>query len=764
MPPAIPIIAGAVATAASTAAGATILGLSVASTAAIVGTVVSVAASVAISTVTKKKTKKRSVPRVSVNPGAGAAGPAPAPIATAASSATVGQPGSGSSPTPANLSPSLGVPNSLPPVRHIYGKVKIQGSPAPWRVDGRDLYGCLILNSRPSDGGDFSLRVDKENITLTGDPFDFTGPGARPSSGVLQNHLIVWIGRGDQTGPPDLVLANASSIFNPTDAWSGLTVAWVIAAAGSAATFRERWASSPPEFEFTMKWSKVWDPRDEDQDPDDPDTWTWSNNQGLVALDAETQNPKEPLQLDLIDLETYKTQADIADEEVTISTGTEKRYCANGLVLFGAGELHSTLEPIYVAGASHRIRNGGLRAVTPGRFEEPELTITDYIGPDITIETLGPSRDLVTRLRTSFANENVGYEEAELQEYEVPGATEDDGNLPTIGQLTLPMVTSPFQAMRITKITAYELRRQKTVSLVGMPETFELINGSSCAVDIPGLEFADGTYRVETILPLIFPEGENGVSLRCALELVEWSATPYAFSVSEEFTVTQGADINVEKQIVAAPANLSFASGSGENINTGGGVILPRLLVTFPPSGSSSVDSYDIEYRVNGSGDSYEVAGSASADQTDGSGDVFFYIEPVTAGESYDVRVRSVSPQFGNSSYVEELNVLVAQPSATLGPPTGASINVTGQTTLTYSANSPNDSDFDAMECYINTTNDSSTSTLAGGPTFGSPSQVLLFDITGLTAATTYYLWSRAVDSFGQRSDFSAVQTDTTNA
>lgn len=766
MPPVIAPIVGAVATAAATSLGASAI------VASVVGTIATAVATVAVGALTKKKVKKRSTPKVTLNPTASASFVS---TATATSSgASIGAPGTGGSPTPANLSVALATPNSLPPIRHVYGRVKAQGSPAPWRVSETYLLGCLILNSRPSevgtfDDGSLEIRIDGETIEWTGDPFDFTDPmGAYPASGVLLTaagvpYIRLWIGKGDQTGPPEFLTEFYGDIFSETDAWTGCTVVWMRVQSGPSDTFRERWAASPPEFEFTFKGSKVWDPRDEDQDPDDPDTWTYSNNQGLIALDAELQNPKEPLQRDLVDIEAYKAQADIADELVTTSAGDEPRYACNGIVVFNSGELHAILEPIYVAGASYRIRNGGLRSIAPGEFQEPEITITDYVGPDITIETLAPSRELVTRLRTSFANELVGFEEAELEEYEVPGATAADGNLPTVGQLSLTMVTSPYQAMRLTKVYAYEQRRQKTVAMIGFPETFELLNGSPVTVDIPGFEFADGTYRVETIRPLILPEGEDGVSLRCELQLVEWVAAAYAFSQVEEFTVTQGDGIDTPKASVAAPASLGFASGSDQNINTGGGVIIPRLLVTFPPSATSSVNEYEIETRINGSGDAYEIAGRASSDQTDGSGDVFFYIDPVTVGESYDVRVRAVSPQFGKSQPVEELNVTVAAPTATVSAPTGASINVTGATTLTYSAKAPNDADFDAMEVYINTSNDSGTATLAGGPQYGAPSQVLSFDITGLTASTTYYLWSRALDGFGGNSAFSAVASDTTD-
>lgn len=75
----------------------------------------------------------------------------------------------------ADASRELSQPDSLPAYRHVYGRgVRIQGSPAPlWVVKNNILYGCLILNSRPSAGGPMALYLDRRAVGLTGDVYDF---------------------------------------------------------------------------------------------------------------------------------------------------------------------------------------------------------------------------------------------------------------------------------------------------------------------------------------------------------------------------------------------------------------------------------------------------------------------------------------------------------------------------------------------------------------------------------------------------------------
>ena len=110
-------------------------------------------------------------------------------------------------PTGSDLSRDLAAPRSLPPYRHAYGRgVRIQGSWAPgWVVSGTGtaavLYGCIILNSRPSNGGNFALFLDRRAVGLSGDLTDF-GTLASGTATVLEAATTVVVSHGLGAAPP----------------------------------------------------------------------------------------------------------------------------------------------------------------------------------------------------------------------------------------------------------------------------------------------------------------------------------------------------------------------------------------------------------------------------------------------------------------------------------------------------------------------------------------------------------------------------------
>ena len=130
----------------------------------------------------------------------------------------------------------LQLPMSRPPKRFVYGHNRTYGSPAPWRVKGALLYGCLILNSRPSHGGTIDIYMDKRRVTSrSGDIHDFSGNGAildviedfpTFGAGSLRNPRV-WIGLGGQTTPPATFTTEAPEFFQTTDGWQGCTVIWI---------------------------------------------------------------------------------------------------------------------------------------------------------------------------------------------------------------------------------------------------------------------------------------------------------------------------------------------------------------------------------------------------------------------------------------------------------------------------------------------------------------------------------------------------------
>ncbi|MDN3711624.1 hypothetical protein QWZ10_06940 [Paracoccus cavernae] len=111
----------------------------------------------------------------------------------------------------------LVVPTSLPAYRHVYGKTWAPGTPVGWKVRGRSLYICYLLNSRPS-AGPFTVYLDKRKVELTGDAFDFNGGGANGTNwpfgpGASGPHVWIWIGRETKGSAPTISWPTPAVIF-----------------------------------------------------------------------------------------------------------------------------------------------------------------------------------------------------------------------------------------------------------------------------------------------------------------------------------------------------------------------------------------------------------------------------------------------------------------------------------------------------------------------------------------------------------------------
>lgn len=462
----------------------------------------------------------------------------------------------------------LAIPTSLPPYRFIYGRFRAYGSPAPWRVKDSILYGCLIFNSRPSDG-DFTIYIDRRPVELTGDLYDFA-TGATATNDPFAGYAKFWVGLGDQTAPPAQILSEAGDIFDATDGWTGLTVLWVRLDRGPNESRAERWPVSPPEMEMEGNWSKVWDPRDGAQDGDDPDTWVWSANQALCVLDALRQNPVERYLDANLWLETFEWGADVADELVDkAGGGTIPRYECNGLVRFDGREIEDVVQPMMLAGAASWTRSGGRLGFIPGAYRAPILTISDAMDDaPIRFGNMKRGQDLPNVVRATYLSPARGYEQAEAPYYEIPGADADGGAERAL-QLDFTMATDFRQVERVMKIMGYRARAQKTLAFTAPPAAFEAVAGSVVEVDFASpFQRRNGEYEVQSLHPAFDLVGESGVALRCPIALRELDPIWFDWDAETEEQPEQvgvfDADFQPASSDVDPPDPVSATAAAGE--------------------------------------------------------------------------------------------------------------------------------------------------------------------------------------------------------
>ncbi len=562
----------------------------------------------------------------------------------------------------ADAARELGRDSNRPAYRFAYGHTRVPGSYAPALVKGNILYACLILNSRASEGN-FTIYLDKREVEVTGDLYDFTLlGGAAATNDPFTGYLKAWIGKGDQTTPPVQITDEAPELFQTTDGWQGRTVLWLRLDVGPSGSRNERWPRARPEVEVEGDWSLVYDPREVSHDLNDPTTWAYSASQGPCLMDALTQNPIEQYRPENLMVETFAWCGDVADEDVVLKNGgTEKRYPVGGVIVFNGSEIEDQVGPLVSAGASELVRVAGRLGVSPGTYQAPVYTLTDALDDGFEFEVYKRGGDLPTQLRVTYVSPDRNFEEAELQPWDIPGALVADGGIAKVRDLSLPMVTSPTQAMRIRQIIGRTARMQKGLKCIAPPDAFELVGGSRLTVGFgAGFERLNGEYRALGVHPAFDPlgvNGDEGVALRCPIDTVETSATIYAWDelTDEEDVLVEAFD--ADRSGIEMPGAITASTGSIVDEDRGS-YVTHRILFAFPPSTSVSVTGYEWEYRKDD--DLWQSGGwvDREALNSDAPAKNFGYLSGISPTSFYDVRVRAVSPA-GKSDWQVINNVSV---------------------------------------------------------------------------------------------------------
>jgi hypothetical protein len=595
----------------------------------------------------------------------------------------------------------LNVPTSRPPKRFLYGRVRIYGTPT-WRVKGNVLYGCIILSSRPSAGGTARIFMDKRECLST-DPtglteriYDFSGRGAildniesfaNFGAGVVFNPRV-WIGRGDQTAPPNDLINEVPEFYAASDAWKGVTVMWVRMNYGRYGDASRRWRAAPPELEVELDWARVWDPRDEAQDPDDPDTWTFSNNQALCLLDGLRQNPIRQYPLRQIHLPSFIEGANVADEPVELYHAsvdaevwddpetrlTEPRYTANGLLVWVSGELADQLGPIAQAGGGELVRIGGQVGYAAGAYRAPALTVSDMIeSGGVDYEVLKPGRDLPRFVRASYVSPARDWQEAEVERLEVEGATggvDEDGVL----DLSLPFVTSATQAMRIQQIVARQLAQQKLLGITLWPEAVDLTSGTNILADFPApFTRLNGEWSVTSANPAVWvsddPETRGEVAIRVPVTLRKIAPSVWAWNPETDEQIVVNETFNPERPPFGPVTNLRVTTGDGVSTPT-----QARLRVDFDLL--EQAEYYRIEIRGSGGEAALRPPGDLDFGLAAETETNFNILLNVDVGEVYDVRVFAVRRLISSIELSEPAIVSGVQARFGLAPAPGFVSNV----------------------------------------------------------------------------------------
>ncbi|WP_158963900.1 phage tail protein [Chachezhania sediminis] len=654
----------------------------------------------------------------------------------------------------------LSFPTDLPVYRFVYGETRATGTILPHPVIGEYGFGVYLVNSRPSDGTPV-IHLDGREIPLTGDPYDFTGNGAVPASGDLVDHLQVWIGLGDQSGPPDTYVnecpydpATQPLGFRSTDAGAGLTVVYLLYRGGDPGTISQRWPSVPPRLQVEGLRTPVYDPRDSGQDPDDPDTWAGTSTFSLNALDVLRMNPFRPYADKYLMMDMIAAAADVDEETVALASGgSEARYTLDGTVVFDGAELEQIMAPIMEAGAAQIARIGGRIGFVPGEASAPVYTVTDLLGA-MTFTNMAKARDLPTQIKTVYTSAGRGFADAELALWDIPGVA--DGEEPRVLTQRLPFTTSATRAMRLRQIRGLRSRQQKELGGVLPPEALDLVPGAGVTVAL-GAPFdtrIDGAYEVEEMNPFVSPLGDDeGVALRIPVTLRGTSAAVFAWSTDDEEPVFDP-PYEVAINGVQVPGAISAETGNSVNRTTGDQII-PRALFTFAPSPSAGVVRYEWQGRATTGGTWGEISGTIPTDAVDGDDDIFRYVEG-EADVPMDWRVLAVAMIDGVEQRSAWVTITGVTPtvSLTLGNPVITNPIETSPGSVEFNVIMSNDGQTRGVEVRSGPDADVANADPFGAPVSAWANTTIGFAEGGLGSGVTIYYFARTLGQFGSVGDW----------
>lgn len=628
----------------------------------------------------------------------------------------------------------------------------------PVQVDvlGPDDLTLIIPEPAPEGGA----VIDWTAIQVSG--------GASATNDPFTGHAKFWIGLGDQTHPPTEILRQFGSLvtldtrrFWPTDAWGGRTVVWSMLNQGEPDDRGRRWPSWPPQLRVAMDWTRVWDPRDEEQDPDDPDTWAVSDNQALCLLDAVRFNPFAPHPLAQIRVDTFEHGADVADEPVgVLAGGTEPRYRVGGLVVYGEGaELSDLLADLESAGAGQLIKVGGQVAYRSGEWREPVVTVTDYSrSGGMRFETRAGERDMPGAIAAVIPDRDAQWEPLQL----APRRVRDDwsGSADRVQTINLPLVPFHAQAQRLIKIRAEQLKARRRLSFVATSEMIEAVAGGVVTV-VWGVPRIDGDYMVETMHPARFLDDDGAMFLESEVVLVGTGPQVWAWSHEVDEYAPFRQTFQPFEVNAPAPTDLTafiapWSSEVSASAQAPGDYSDPDLWVP-----NEFLVSVQIEAQVNqapwGATTTVRLADIPTTLSLSGApGEVRAVLAPRATGSSFVARARSVMT-IGVSPWVYSAPF---QDGFSLGDPTGVSATG-GAGEIEIDATSPGDGSFHAIQFWGGDTADPFASDLLSEQA-GSPSSAFSFTETGLGAGVTRHYHVRAVTSTGAVGPWAAPVSATT--
>lgn len=477
---------------------------------------------------------------------------------------------------------------------------------------------------------------------------------------------------------------------------------------------------------FKVKGRKIFDPR--------TNITQYSANPALIMLDLIRSEYGYAAPDEWIDFETFAAAASVCDEildsldEYNTVNGVPykvRRYSFNGALETSANPAN-LVEEVEKSCAGKLIFSGGKYRFFAGAFRVPTGTIgKENLRADPAFRTHPGRQQLINTVRATYREPKQDWQTSDIPQIQLAQAViDEDGEI--VQSINFSGVTIGAQAQRLALLAMNQSRSSVPLILQCNYSVFKWRLYDTVNIDLPEVG-ATGTYLI-----VKYNFGEDG---GIDISLIPHLASDFAWSTDKEIVPAELVRPNFNR-FPQAVDNLVVTGfprdiGTEESPN-----IVPTLAASWNKSTFFQIKHYEVQWKRSLSTD-YQSAITTTPN---------FAQSNLKINVAYDVRVRVVAEDDSYGPWSESLNTTVSGDTTPPGPPTNLSVTGTGTHTITWTT--PTDLDILRSIVWINTVNDSGTSTKL----------VEIFGIPGTeystthTPATTSYYWVQALDRSGNTS------------
>lgn len=250
---------------------------------------------------------------------------------------------------------------------------------------------------------------------------------------------------------------------------------------------QELFPSGLPNIKVKKKNKKLYDPR--------TGTTSFSNNAALAYLDYFRDVMKVPDSE--LNMEEFKTAADICDEMVGNADGTaSRRYTVDGEFDMDEARNDVIVDLLQACGGEPTYRGGKHGIMVAAYYGPATMTLSQkYITDSIKIVPEVSYKERVNTITGTYISMDQGFTEVDFPSVVISEWFNEDGE--TFAQdFKFRFVTNPYTAQRLANITVKRLRQGRTIEIPTNMTGYQFRPGLNCVVDIPVLGITGTEFKV----------------------------------------------------------------------------------------------------------------------------------------------------------------------------------------------------------------------------------------------------------------------------